>query len=965
MFRSSISAAVLSALIVGATGCDGDKKSDSQEVGAATNLWWDEDWEQNGDPAPIEVLSQNPMKVRVRFLSDGEAGPVELALMVVPATSGGGGAADEVEEYSLGEFLLDDPVVGPGENVYEIEPVVPPALADLANAECRLVGILDPSDKIPETIEIPESEPTDPADPKSRGDNSLSVPIDLSGMFKLTFAIEDLKFDPGVLVLNAQEIPTITKGYTRAVYFGEDLNGNVAARLQTTPRADAARAAFFAATIDPRVEDFDTGFTDGQLIGGTKAPLRFESRGAQEVPAIDGQISTASPYAHVRKATGTFADGYPTSGSFYLEAAYPQGLSSRQSLITIDLPADKPQRALGFNVTGLGNTGTSKMLVGLGKKSDGETYRFLEVPLPSIDDPLKRIGAVFFFGVVLSEDPSHFFDRIEVAFEGGLNAETYGIDDVTIASDALFSPFGGCVPGVGTRLAANTVISFSGWETIGADTVRAFPAEVDFSIEGHEEITDALRAEGELPVSTILADQVAIDEAIEIMREGGEPERIYEHVNRKDLHVELCPPSALLQAAAGLLLDRTDGATSLDLAVAITVRTRFDSFGIEVENTERTARVTIRILDPPALKGVDWEYPKSFGNETIGGAVYLGTGIYTYEKGIAGCAAGELDLTLFGTRLDNIVDACAQASSDIPDDSAALALQVRNLTLGFEDGKVVQRHHVIYEKRSTIEFVDEGTPPTMDFDPEFTLTAGSAALYLGDDAVGGKVLAHKSWGKCWTWVVYCIPVGLDLEIGGRVGLRVDFKATKKDDGGRELSLLAGPFFEFYGGASVFLGACADELVEDLDKQPSDVVQAAEEFLECGKVVGASIDLTFLNFLIGPKGTVVLTPKVQGEIDGFEVTANLDLTARITTLKGSISIWVHYLFPNYCWTEMLGTRLPYLCGPPFIKCRTAALRIVSFPGFSWDVHVKHLKGAEFWTPELSGGIPCIGCPRTDQ
>ena len=987
--------AIIGTWIVLAAGCSSGRGGNGGEaVGVKSNLQWDQDWEQNGDAPPIEILSGtpqigHPMKVRVRFHSEEEEGPVEIGLRIVGVTapSGGEEATDGVVQYSLGDFLLGDPPVGPGENVYEFEVIVQASLSPLANTKCSLVGILDPRNQIVEAVEIPEDEPADPA---SRGDNSVAVTIDLSESARPHIVLDELRLEPGVLSFNAQEIPTVTYEYSGATFFfGEDLNGT-ATRVGSMTRANKARASFLSALVDPSVEDFETGFTDGQALGPDTSPLWFLPRGRSEAPEVSGEIETSYPYAHVRNSPKpqTIDGSYPTSGDSFMEIADPVSIGDFRSLVTIDLAADQPQRALGFYVTGMGNTGESTMSFWVGKRQGGgiRVICSAKVPLPSIEDPSKRNGAVFFIGFIASAEHLSF-DHIEIGFEGGPNSDKCGVDDITVASQIQYDPAGqfdplaACPPDTDSRLAANIVVSATG------SVPTKLGLELDFLIQGHGEITDRLRAESKLPLrmwldvgsSTISAFNIDPGkEAIEIPVEGGEPEKYFEPGTRKEFHLEACPPSALLQAAAGLLLEETaEPGASLDLIVDVTARiTAFEGEErIGLEDDEQTAALVLRFVNPTTPKGLEWTYFKSFGDDVIGGEVDFDSGIHADGKGAAAYAGGEIDLNLFGFKLDNIIDACARASCDIASDpsTAGLALQLRNLSLGWEDGKLVTRHHVLYEKRGEVQFQDNSTPPTVELLPEirdgkvidtptsFATAAGRVGLDFGAD---GLVLGSRSWSKCKTWLVYCIPMGAELEIGGKVGLRADFNATREAGRNHRLSLLAGPYVTFYGGASVYLGACADELFESLDRVPVEVavaVGAAADLLECGKVAGASIELTFLDFIVGPAVWTQLRPESVAGVDGIAFEMGVDLEGHLKILEGSFSLWVHYLAPHFCWANVLGHRVPYVC-PPMIDCRTAAITIASFPGFNFKLFDVELARLASWLPATTGGETCPECPR---
>ncbi len=957
--------------IIALAGCGGTGGGDGEEnpdVRVATNLWWEDDLAQGGASAPIEVLT-GPLvvgqltKVRVRFLSDGEANPTEigLRLLQLPLEDQ---AEELVGECSMGDFALDPPA-GPGENVYEIETVVPADAINWGYYECKLVGILDPRNRIAETVEIPEGEP---ADASGQGDNSLAVDVEISKEIRIDLDLEDLKFAPETLVFDAGDIPAIAldRAETFATFFGEDLNGT-ATRLSGLPRSGVARAAFLAALGDPRVEDFDTGFSKDQTIGSTKVPVSF-APGWGGGTTVSGSIE-AGPFVYARKvaAPQTIQGKYPTSGEYFLEVH--SAIPDVATRITIDLPADTPQRALGFDVTGLGNVAGSAMGVVLGKRLQGGGFTSVgggTIPLPPLGDVARRSGAALFFGIAFIDAASTSFDHIEIAIIGGPDLDSCGVDGIILASEVRLDPSCVCSLDRDSMLAADIGISVP--SIIDFDDM---PLEVDFRIRDHEYLTDALRSAGKLPVQ-LSADVSGAGDPIDVpSEEGGLSEQVHDPRKRIDCHLETCLPSALVQAAAGLIDPSAEPGTAVDLPVDVTFRT-FNDPNHGFHGTEKTSAITIRIVVPPPPKGVEWNYCKSFGNDTIGGEIDFRSGIFADGKGASGCAAGEFDLRLFGHRVESIVDACARASCDVSTDpsTAGLALQFRILSMGLEGGELVTRHQVIYEKRGEVEFQDGSTPPevTLDLQPYgidpslFDLEAGKFGLDLADAGSedDGIVLGNKSWGKCKTWVVYVIPMGAELEIGGKVGVRTHFQATRGDGRQHELSLLAGPYIRFYGGVSVFLGACADELIESLDRAPDEVVHAVEDTVACGKVAGASIDLTFLDFMVGPKGTAVLTPKTQDGVDGIDVNVGISVGAELTVLKGSFSLWVHYMEPHLCWTNILGRRIPYVCNP-WIDCKTAGITIASFPGFTFETATRDLENAEFFVPFGVGSL-CETCPR---
>ena len=946
MCRSSGFTTILVALILAASGCgDNGGGGKKNEVGPTGNLSWEQDWEQTGASPPIEILSGPPriglpMKVRVRFLSEGEPGPVELSLRVVgtaPA-AGGGEATGAVEEFTLGDFALDDPPVAPGVNIYEFEILLPGCLEPLMGKECSLAGILDPRNKIAETVEIPEGEPAEPA---SQGDNSLAVAFVLADKPKLTLEVENLKLEPAAQLFSTNEVREVAVYDWGVTFFGEDLNGTPA-RLTSAPHSDKAKADFLAAVGGVRVQDFESGFTDGQQIWGT-VPITFTSSGGQE--ALGGTLYAGrKDTVKVRKAVapGMVSGSFPTSGDFFVELSNPTTFGAD---IEINLPADQPQRAVGFYLTGLASAADNPLRVYLG----GRNLATVPVDLPPIQDPARRSGSVIFFGMVLN---SWTYDTIVLGFEGGLGSETCGVDDIIIASEIHTDPRY-------SKMAGNFAVSVKGLpQPLSQATM---PVDVDFAIRSHEGITDALRAAGKLPIRAWTHSLAPAE---------GEPQVPCEPEQRDDRHIEFCPPIELLRSATDLMGEEPSLELTVDVTVSSIARPQYG-----MEASAKTAPVLWRFVTPPPPQGKEWNYFKTFGNDTIGGEVDFASGITVDGKGVSACAAGEFDVVLFGQRIESMLDTCARAYCDISSNpsltsTTGLALQFRILSLGFEDGKPVARHQVLYEKRGEFRFEDATKPPTPTFDlqtytgtasvPKFVPTA--ARVWLNAGGADGLVLGSRSAELCMSTVIYCIPVGVEFQIGGKVGIKTDFEVVRKADLVHEVSLLAGPYVSFYGGAEVFLGVCADKVTEMIDSEPLKAVVELSDLLECGKVVGARLDLTFLELLVGPKGYARLWPESRGGEPGVAAELGVDVAARVNLLKGKFSLWVHYLQPRLCWVQVAGRPVvPYVCAP-FVECKEAGVTVASFPGFEWTIPLAALGSMSAWVPHTTGGSSCGGCPR---
>jgi hypothetical protein len=202
-----------------------------------------------------------------------------------------------------------------------------------------------------------------------------------------------------------------------------------------------------------------------------------------------------------------------------------------------------------------------------------------------------------------------------------------------------------------------------------------------------------------------------------------------------------------------------------------------------------------------------------------------------------------------------------------------------------------------------------------------------------------------------------------VELGGKVGLRTEFSAIRKTGGEHDMSLLAGPFLSFYGGASIFLGFCADDIEKSLDGAPTEASTVASEVAECGKVAGASLELEFLNFFVGPKGWARMWPEARSGVAGMAFEVGVDVQGDLNVLKGKLSLWVHYLVPEFCWVRILGHRVfPYPC-PPWFTCNTAGITIVSFPGFHWTLFDEELASMKSWVDASSAAVGhgCPDCP----
>ncbi|MBN1443932.1 MAG: hypothetical protein JXA90_14575, partial [Planctomycetes bacterium] len=141
------------ALALASVSCsDSDSSKD-------TNLWWESSWAEKGEPAPIEMLTPDPQighpaTAVVRFHADRKAEAVELTLKLLRAEeaqgkvlpAGARKAEEPVEQYVLGEFLLEE--VARGLNEYELDMIVPVEGLIARPGEYNIVGCLDPRDLI-------------------------------------------------------------------------------------------------------------------------------------------------------------------------------------------------------------------------------------------------------------------------------------------------------------------------------------------------------------------------------------------------------------------------------------------------------------------------------------------------------------------------------------------------------------------------------------------------------------------------------------------------------------------------------------------------------------------------------------------------------------------------------------------------------------------------------------------------
>jgi len=230
----------------------------------------------------------------------------------------------------------------------------------------------------------------------------------------------------------------------------------------------------------------------------------------------------------------------------------------------------------------------------------------------------------------------------------------------------------------------------------------------------------------------------------------------------------------------------------------------------------------------------------------------------------------------------------------------------------------------------------------------------------GED--GALLSVARSWGWCQSFVVVFVPVGFELEVGGEVAVEVDLRATRETGEVptpvHELSLLAGPSITFFGAGSVFFGACAPGPSSSNEPPGSE----EPELGDCGRLAGATVELDFLHFLVGPEAWARAWRETRSRLgDGVAFELGIDLRGTLTILSGSLSLWIHYLAPKICWVRIFGRRVfPYICG---FGCRKAAITIASFPGISWDLFDVELGSIEDWVGE-SQSTPCPGCPREE-
>ncbi|MBN1441949.1 MAG: hypothetical protein JXA90_04525, partial [Planctomycetes bacterium] len=372
------------------------------------------------------------------------------------------------------------------------------------------------------------------------------------------------------------------------------------------------------------------------------------------------------------------------------------------------------------------------------------------------------------------------------------------------------------------------------------------------------------------------------------------------------------------------------------------------------DDNEETITLSLMLVNPPPVEAEkEWAYSKVLGNDLIGAGLGLQSGAYVTSAAALACASAELDATLFGRTFDNLIDACGRATSlrmtSDPLDTGSLTFRVRNLE--FTGGK--ESHAVLYEKSHDVEF-QEGelarvSPTTSDAE----CRVDSATMNLG------RFTYSKSWSKCRQFVVGFVPVGLEIEVGGEVGVSADCEISlERAESKNSVSFMAGPLIAFFAAGNVFVGACPLTEPKSSDGPPRDDDDI--DLGDCGKILGATVRLTFVEAQIGPRFWASLGPP-ESPNPLFDGRAELgaELLFRLTFLEGKVSLWTRFLVPRICWHWGF---LPYPCG---LKCREIGFNVASFPGFRQDFPVKNLFLQTVDLGNSYGELPdCDVCPQGD-